>query len=123
MAKIEKFTDLDVWKESHKLVLEIYQITQKFPKSELYGITNQIRKAVLSVTVNIAEGFSRYHSKEKLYFYYNSRGSIRELQNLFMICQDLHYFDSEQYSKLWSQSEKADKILNGLIFSTRKLAS
>jgi four helix bundle protein len=64
--KIVNFTDLYAWVEGHKLVLEVYQLTGMFPKEELFGLTNQIRRAVVSITSNIAEGFSRNSIKEKL---------------------------------------------------------
>uniref|UniRef100_A0A831Z2Z7 Four helix bundle protein n=1 Tax=candidate division WWE3 bacterium TaxID=2053526 RepID=A0A831Z2Z7_UNCKA len=62
--KIKHFTDLDVWKETHQLVLGIYQITKSFPKQEIYGLTNQIRRSAVSIESNIAEGFNRYHYGE-----------------------------------------------------------
>jgi four helix bundle protein len=67
--KIRFFIDLYAWKEAHKLVLLIYNITKEFPKEELFGLSNQIRRAVVSVTSNIAEGFSRNSYKEKSQFY------------------------------------------------------
>ena len=79
--KIKSFTDLNAWKEGHKLVLMIYGITKQFPKEEIFGLTSQIRRCVVSITLNIAEGFSRQSYKEKVRFYSISLGSITELQN------------------------------------------
>jgi len=79
--KIKHFTDLDVWKETHQLVLGIYQITKSFPKQEIYGLTNQIRRSAVSIESNIAEGFNRYHYGERINFYYDARGSLGELQS------------------------------------------
>ena len=76
MNKIKSFTDLTAWKEGHKLVLLIYKLTKKFPKEESYGLTDQIRRCSVSITSNIAEGFSRKSQKEKLQFYHMSLGSL-----------------------------------------------
>jgi len=117
--KIKVFTDLDAWKKAHELVLAVYKASKKFPKEELYGITSQIRRAVLSVTANIAEGFSRYHYKERLNFYYNSRGSLSEVQNFLIVARDLGYISDKVFKELFSLSESAEAILGGLIRSTR----
>ena len=68
-SKIRNFTDLNTWKKSHELVLFTYKITDLFPKKELFSLTNQMRRAAISVTSNIAEGFSRLSYKEKIRFY------------------------------------------------------
>ena len=74
--RIKDFTDLVVWKEGHKLVIEVYRITKTFPKEELYSLIDQMRRAVTSVTCNIAEGFGRKSYREKLQFYYLAKGSL-----------------------------------------------
>jgi four helix bundle protein len=117
--KITTFTDLDSWKEGHKLVLMIYEISMKFPKEEMFGITNQMRRAVVSITSNIAEGFSRYSYKEKIQFYFISLGSVTELQNQLIICLDIKYISKEKYSIVFEQTIKVHKILNGLIKKSR----
>ena len=77
---IRSFTDLNVWREGHKLVLTIYKQTLNFPKSESYALIDQMRRCVVSITSNIAEGFSRSGKKEKTQFYYMALGSLTELQ-------------------------------------------
>lgn len=77
--KIKSFTDLTVWKEAHELVLLIYSLTKDFPKEELFGLVTQIRRAVVSITSNIAEGFSRNSYKEKAQFYAMALGSLTEV--------------------------------------------
>jgi four helix bundle protein len=80
-GKIKSFSDLDAWREGHKLVLNIYQITKLFPKEELFCLTNQLRRAGISFTSNIAEGFSRQSFKEKRQFYSMALGSLTDIQN------------------------------------------
>src|SRR3989338_6098100 len=89
--KIAKFTDLIAWQEGHKLVLLIYQITKDFPKDELYGLISQMRRAAVSITSNLAEGFSRRSSKDKNNFYTMSLTSLIELQNQLLISKDVSY--------------------------------
>src|SRR3989344_224377 len=86
--KIQSFTDLEVWRESHKLVLMVYKFTKNFPKNELFGLTSQLRRAVVSITSNIAEGFSRFSYKEKIQFYSIAFGSLTEVQNQLLISKD-----------------------------------
>jgi len=117
--KIHKFTDLIVWQEGHKLVLMIYKITKDFPKEERYGLTDQMRRAVVSVTSNIAEGFSRKSSKEKYKFYNASKASITELQNQLLIAKDVKYIFKESFNKIAEQSIVVHKCINGLLKATR----
>jgi four helix bundle protein len=117
---ITRFTDLDAWKEGHSLVLAVYKSTKTFPKDELFALTNQIRRCVVSITSNIAEGFSRQSVKEKIQFYCISLGSITELHNQLMIARDVNYISAQEYSEIEAQLIKAHKILNGLIRSTKK---
>ena len=116
---IRHFTDLNAWKEGHKLVLEIYKITEKFPKDEMFGLVNQMRRCVVSITSNIAEGFSRQSYKEKIQFYYMSLGSVTELQNQLLISRDVKYINDKQFQDLYILSIKVHKIINGLIKSSR----
>jgi four helix bundle protein len=69
MGGIKEFYDLDVWKIGHDLVMDIYRVTTTFPQEEKYGLISQIQRAASSVTANIAEGFSRYHYRDKIRFY------------------------------------------------------
>jgi four helix bundle protein len=120
-GKIKSFMDLDAWKEGHKLVLEIYQITKKFPREELFGLTNQLRRAAVSFTSNIAEGFSRNSYKEKLQFYSMALGSLTEIQNQLLISRDIGYLEKEEYNNLIRQTIKISKITNGLIKKSKSL--
>src|SRR3989344_2420562 len=103
---IKRFTDLDVWKESHKLTLSVYKYTKDFPRSETFGLTSQLRRAVVSIESCIAEGFSRYHYKDRLNFYYDSRGSIAEVQTQTITSYDLNYLTKTSFDEILKQSEK-----------------
>jgi four helix bundle protein len=119
---IQKFTDLEVWKESHKLTLLVYNFTKNFPKDETFGLTSQIRRAVVSIESNIAEGFSRYHFKDRLNFYYQSRGSASEVQTQLIIAKDLEYITQIEFLEAFNLSQKVLIILSGLIRSTEALS-
>ena len=119
-SKIKSFTDLIAWQEGHKLVLMIYNITKQFPKEEIFGLTNQLRRAVVSFTSNIAEGFSRQSYKDKIKFYYISLGSLTEVQNQLLIAKDIKYISQEDFNKTTEQTTKVSKIINGLIKSSKK---
>lgn len=117
--KIKSFTDLNTWKEGHKLVLKIYDITSKFPREEQFGLTSQLRRAAVSVTSNISEGFSRKSNKEKKQFYYISLGSVTEIQNQIYIAKDIKFIILKDFNEIAKQSVIVAKMLNGLIRSIK----
>ncbi len=114
--------ELDVWKESHRLTLDIYKLTSDFPKGERFGIVDQIRRASSSVPSNIVEGQSRNSTKDYLRFLYNSRGSLEETRYFLLLSRDLKYLALGDYKSLEQKSEKVSKILNGLIKALRRRA-
>ncbi len=114
-GKIESFTDLIVWKEGHKLVIMIYNLTKSFPREETYSITDQMRRAASSVTANISEGFGRQSYKEKVQFYYLSKGSLNELKNFLLIAKDVGYISKYQLEEFAAQANLVDQILQGFI--------
>jgi four helix bundle protein len=118
-GKIRSFTDLDAWKEGHKMVLLVYSFTKSFPKEEIFGLTSQMRRCVVSITSNIAEGFSRQSFKEKVQFYYIAQGSVTELQNQLLIARDIGLLLNENFQNVANQSVKVHKIINGLIKSSK----
>lgn len=118
--RIKTFTDLNAWKEAHKLVLSIYTITKLFPKEEMFGLVSQIRRAVVSVTSNIAEGFSRDSYADKKHFYVVAHGSLTEVQNQLIISKDVQYIDELNYNENYNQSVVVHKLLNGLIKATKE---
>lgn len=119
-AKIENFTDLFAWQKGHKLVLLIYTFTKSFPKEELYSLVDQMRRCVISITSNIAEGFSRQSYKEKMQFYSIALGSTTELQNQILVAKDIGYITQEQFYTLSNLLVEIHKLLNGLIKSSKK---
>src|SRR4030042_2667965 len=120
-TKIKSFTDLITWKEGHKLVLLIYKETKSFPTEEKLGLTSQIRRAAVSITSNIAEGFSRSSNKEKTKFFYTSLASLTEVQNQLLIARDLFYLKKDSFDQIALQSIVVGKLLNGLIKSAKLL--
>jgi len=119
MAKIASFTDLEAWKEGHKLVLLIYRTAPDFPKDEMFILTSQLRRAAISITSNIAEGFSRISYKDKIRFYYMALGSVTELQNQLLVARDLGYLKDKAFHQISALSVREHKLLNGLIKSSK----
>ena len=118
---IQDFYDLEAWKEAHKSVLLVYKLFSKYPKEERYGIVDQLRRAVTSITANIAEGFGRFTYKDRVHFYYQARGSVKEIQDFLLTSRDLKIISKEDLNVVWKQIKKTEMILNGLIRSTDKL--
>ena len=117
--KIRSFRDLTTWKEAHRFALQIYQVTKQFPKEELFGLTNQMTRAAVSLTSNIAEGFSRRSGKDKGHFYTISAGSLTELQSQYTLAKDLGFLTDKEYDDLESQLLNVHRLLNALITSTK----
>lgn len=120
-GKIKSFTQLDAWKEGHRLVLMIYAITKTFPKEEAFGLVNQMRRCGVSITSNVAEGFSRQSYKEKLQFYSMALGSVTELQNQLLIARDVELITKEKFGEIAEQSIMVHKIINGLIKKSKSI--
>ncbi|MEX1995599.1 MAG: four helix bundle protein [Candidatus Saccharimonadales bacterium] len=118
-GKIKDFTDLNAWKEGHKLVIMVYSTTKTFPKDEVYGLTSQIRRAAVSITSNIAEGFGRRGYKEKIQFYYHAQGSLIELKNQLLVSRDVGYLSKPDFDKLTLQAQTAHSLLQGLITKSK----
>ena len=94
--KTKSFKDLIVWQKSYQLVLQIYRITKRFPKSEIYGLSQQMRKASISIPSNIAEGYGRKHKAEYEQFLSIAYGSLLELETQFLLAKDLGYINKNQ---------------------------
>lgn len=121
MGKITTFTDLNTWKEGHNLVLMVYKATDRFPKKETFSLIDQMRRSAVSVTSNIAEGFSRRGNKEKVQFYSMAHGSLTELQNQILIAKDVGYLSDSLSQDLQQQTIAVHKLITGLIKGARGL--
>jgi len=107
--------DLNVWNDAIKLVKDIYNITAKFPKEELYGLTSQIKRAVISIPSNIAEGASRQTEKEFIQFLYISLGSASEVETQLIVAKELNFINENDLNYLLEKLKKIKKMINGLI--------
>jgi four helix bundle protein len=119
--KIRNFTELNTWKEGHKLVLLIYKIVSTFPSKEQFVLASQILRAVISITSNIAEGFGRQGIKEKIQFYYMAQASLTEVQNQLIIAKDVNYITDRTFQIIWEQSKLVQRLISGLIRSIKSL--
>lgn len=117
--KTSKFEDLFAWQSGHKVVLGIYKISKTFPDDEKFGITSQIRRAAVSITSNIAEGYGRRTSKDKLHFFQIANGSLLEVRNLLRIAVDLNIVEQKDFDILLTELDQTQRLLVGLINKLR----
>ncbi len=114
-TKIESFTDLIIWKKAHEVVLSIYRITKGFPAEEKFSLADQMKRAAISISSNIAEGFSRKGAKEKSQFYFIAKGSLTELQNQLLVAKDVGYLDNKVFKSVADKTVEVHKLLNTFI--------
>lgn len=119
MNMSDYWKDLRIWKEAHHIVLTIYEITNRFPKSEKYGLISQIRRAAVSIPANIVEGNSRGTLKSFLSFLYIARGSLEELRYLIYLAKDLDYINQNDYQRIEKKCIKLSIKLNRMIQSLK----
>jgi four helix bundle protein len=117
------FRDLRVWREAMRLTAEIYKTTNDFPKHELYGLSQQIRRAAVSVPSNIAEGKGHRSDKEFVRFLLHARGSLLELQTQLLIAEELQYLRKGEGLRLLAMAEGVGRALSGLINSMSEKAA
>lgn len=115
MGQITNFQQLEVWQQSHQLVLAVYQVTKTFPADEKYGLVSQMRRAAVSIPANIAEGFKRRGQADKIRFYNTSETSLEELKYYFILSKDLEYLIDN--APLLAQAETISRMLYRLIQS------
>ncbi len=114
------FEEMPVWQKAMDLAIKIFNLTEKLPRKEDYSLTSQIRRSALSVPGNIAEGFGRKHTKDKLNFYFNSRGSLSETKSHLIYGHRVGYFTKSEYDEYSNFIEVLWKELNSLISSLQK---
>ncbi|OGL30944.1 hypothetical protein A3F37_00245 [Candidatus Saccharibacteria bacterium RIFCSPHIGHO2_12_FULL_41_12] len=114
-----KFTQLRAWQNARKFAVEVYRLTSEFPSDERYGLTAQIRRSSVSVSANIAEGFSRQGAKEKAQFYSIALGSLTETLSHAYIANDLGFLPSDRLQLLEEKVTDIHKMTNGLIKSAK----
>ena len=120
--KITTFKDLIAWQKSHQLVIEIYKNSKSFPKEETFGLTNQIRRAAVSISSNIAEGFGRRSADDRARFYDMARASLNEVQSQLLIAKDIDFLSNDVYTDLEVKTVEAHKLLTGLINKTKSMS-
>ena len=106
------FEQLVVWQRGHELALSIYNVTKKFPKEEIFSLTDQLRRAASSVTANIAEGFGKISTRDKLRFYNMAQGSLEETRNHLILARDLDYITAEESRLLNDKARLVSIMLN-----------
>ncbi len=114
------FENMKAWQEARKLVGEVYRLLDEFPKFETYALCDQIRRAIVSVPSNLAEGSGRMSIKEQLHFYEISYGSLMESYNQLIIAADLKYICEENLEDIKPQIDTVARMLNGLRSSLKK---
>lgn len=112
---VQSYRQLIAWQKAMDFAEEVYRATRSFPREELYGITSQLRRAVISVPSNIAEGQGRLSTGEFRQFLGNARGSLLEVESQILLAQRFHYLTPEAAEKLLGASAEVGRVLNGLM--------
>ena len=118
--KVNSFEDLTVWQEAHKLTLEIYQLTARFPAAEKYGIISQLRRSSSSVPANIAEGFGRATTRELLRCLQIARGELEETRYFVLLSRDLGYITLQDYDNVGQHCTSVGRLINALGSSLKR---
>ena len=113
--KIKSFKDLRIWQKGIEIVTDIYTLTKKFPKEELFSLTSQLRRSAISIPSNIAEGFKRFHNKEYKQFLFIALGSCAELETQTIIAKELKYINENEEAKLVEKLDHICRMTSSLI--------
>lgn len=117
---MKTYRDLIVWQKGMDLVEDTYELTKAFPAEEIYCLTQQLRRCVISIPSNIAEGYGRNHTKDYIRFLQIASGSLFELQTQIEIAMRLHYIDENRYTPVNNLSVEIEKMLAGLIHKLKQ---
>lgn len=121
MTYIKSYKELILWQKSIQLVKEVFILTDKFPRSELYGLIAQIRRAAISIPSNIAEGYGRRSKKEYVQFYAIAYGSALELETQLIIARELRFAKDEDFATVNALLEEVLRMLNAMTLRMKKL--
>lgn len=108
---IQSYKDIVAWQKSHELTLLVYKLSEKYPKSEIFGLTSQSRRCGVSVPSNLAEGFKRKHTKDSIHFYNIAQGSLEELRYQLLLARDLGYITPEEYQSAEFLADVVAKLI------------
>jgi four helix bundle protein len=120
MLMADGYRDLIAWQKPTQLALEVYRCTRAFPKDELYGLTSQMRRAVVSIASNIAEGKGRFSRKEFAQFLYRARGSLLELETQLFLARELQYVERVVITRIEARAIELGRVLSGLTKSVQE---
>lgn len=112
---IKTFREILAWQKAHELTLLVYKLTEKYPKSEEFGLKLQSRRCAVSVGSNIAEGFKRKTKNDSLHFYNISEGSLEELKYQLLLARDLKYIIEDEYNLAITKAEETGRLITGWI--------
>jgi four helix bundle protein len=119
----KSFEEMPLWQQAHALAVTIHELSASFPRQEEYGLTSQLRRAAVSIPANVAEAFGRYHYRDKLNFYYHSRGSACEVRSHLLYARDVGYLAADDFNRIVHALETIVQQLNAVIATIRHSSS
>jgi len=120
MQNVRSYQDLVAWQKAMELVTEIYRVSQKFPKEEVFSLTSQIRRAAVSIPSNIAEGRGKFSKGDFQYFLGHARGSLSEVETQILIARNLNYITNTEIDHIMELAGEVGRLLNGLLAAIKK---
>jgi len=118
---LNDFTSLKAWQQSREITKQVYLLTKKLPKEELFALSSQIRRAMISVSSNLAEGYGRRTFKDKTYFYDMAQASLNEVESQLIVSVDLGFITDEDYKNIQPDILITHKLIAGLIKSIKEI--